>query len=192
MGESAAGFNEEELDAFLAAHAANSMHLRAQLCQGGQSGNFAVARVEGRIVAVAAHAPGGMVLLQAPLRAGELAAAVLRQTGRRLAGFFGPAGQVCCALRELGLGEAALLKNTDEDLFSLELTDLRLPPVLASKQARCLVALADDGPLLVAWRCDSRRAALNDVDGQPVHPWGGPAAGLLLVQCAAAGHYSGR
>lgn len=166
MAGSAAGCNEGELDVFLAAHGASSMHLRAQLRQAGQAENFAVARIEGTIVAAAAQAPDGMVLLQAPVKAGELAAAVLRQSGRRLAGFFGPADQVRCALRELGLGQVALLKNTDEDLFSLELADLRLPPVLASNEARCRVALAADGPLLVAWRRDFRRAALNDVDGQ--------------------------
>lgn len=166
MSHPTAVLEVDAIDAFLALHAHSAMYLRAELRKPGAAANFAVAREDGRIVGVAAQVASGMVVLQAPLRAGELGADLLRRSGRRLAGFYGPAQQVRQALDEMGLAGVRLLKDTVEDLFALALDDLRVAPVLAQRQARCRVAHAGDAALLVAWRRAFRRAALNDVDGE--------------------------
>jgi ribosomal protein S18 acetylase RimI-like enzyme len=154
-----------ELDDFLALHPHSSMYLRAGLRCDGDRTNFAVARQDGRIVAAAAQAASGMIMLQAPLAAGGLAARVLRKSGRRLAGFFGPWSQVRAARHEMGLDEVPLLKDTHEDLFALELSDLRVPPILAGGKVRCRVAGEADFDLLVAWRAAFRQAAMGDAEG---------------------------
>lgn len=166
MSHPTAVLDVDAIDAFLALHAHSAMYLRAELRKPGAAANVAVAREDGRIVGVAAQVASGMVVLQAPLRAGELGANLVRRSGRRLAGFYGPAQQVRCALDEMGLAGVPLLKDTVEDLFALALDDLRLAPVLAHGQARCRVAHAGDAALLVAWRRDFRRTTLNDVDGE--------------------------
>lgn len=151
-----------QADAFLALHSRSSMYLRAELRR--DISNFAIARMQGEIAAVAAQVANGMMLLQAPLGAGALAAAVLRLTGQQLAGFFGPMAQVQAALRDMGLAQAPLLKNTHEDLFALPLSELRLPAALVAQTVRCRVAGEADASLLIAWRAAFRRAALNEVD----------------------------
>ena len=156
----------DAIDAFLALHAHSAMYLRAELRKPGAAANVAVAREDGRIVGVAAQVASGMIVLQAPLRAGQLGADLLRRSGRRLAGFYGPAPQVRRALDDMGLAGVPLLKDTVEDLFALGLSNLPLPPMLAHGQARCRVAHAGDAALLVAWRRDFRRTTLNDVDGE--------------------------
>ncbi len=166
MSDPTAVLDADAIDAFLALHTHSAMYLRVELRKSGGADNFAVAREDGRIVGVAAQVASGMVVLQAPQRAGELSAEVLRRSGRRLAGFYGPAQQVRRAVDDMGLAGVPLLKDTVEDLFALDLSDLPLPPMLAHGQARCRVAHAGDAALLVAWRRDFRRTTLNDVDGE--------------------------
>lgn len=157
--------DDDELDTFLALHAHSSMYLRAELRRTPERAHFAVLREHGRIAGAAAQAASGMLLLQAPVQAGALAAAVLRSTGRRLAGFFGPVLQVQAARHALALGATPFLKDTHEDLFVLPLDQLRMPPVLDGSAVRCRVAGAADADLLVAWRAAFRQAALNDAPG---------------------------
>jgi ribosomal protein S18 acetylase RimI-like enzyme len=185
--------DEAELDAFLAQHAHSAMYLRAELRRDTDRANFAVARLHGRIVGAAAQVASGMLLLQAPLGAGMLAAAVLDKTQRRLAGFFGPMDQVRAALHELGLDRIALLKDTHEDLFALALAELRVPAMLAMDKVRCRVAGAADVDLLVAWRAAFRQAALNDVAGARLDQTSRadiaallPAGSLFLLEGEAA------
>ncbi|MES2015551.1 MAG: GNAT family N-acetyltransferase [Pseudomonadota bacterium] len=154
-----------ELNALLASHSYSSMYLRAGLHCPGDRSNFAVARHQGRIVAVAAHAASGMMLLQAPVDAGALTIAVLGRTGRRLAGFLGPMDQVQAARSAMGLADADLRKNTHEDLFALTLSALRMPDALAAGKVRCRVAVQADFDQLLAWRVAFRAAALNDAPG---------------------------
>ena len=157
--------DEEELDAFLALHANTSMHLRAELRRGRAGGNFAIARRQGRIVGAAVQLATGMIALQAPVAAGDLAAAVLNNTRWRLAGFFGPAAQVQAACRHLGTEVIAQLKDADEDLFALDLGELCLPAILTAKNVACRVAGEADFEHLARWRVAFRIAAMGDVDG---------------------------
>ncbi len=156
-----------ELDAFLGQHAQSSMYLRADLRRDTDRSNVAIARRDGHIVAAAAQSAIGMVMLQAPVAAGALAALILRHSPCRLAGLLGPLAQVQTALREMQLEAVPLLKNTAEDLFALPLPELVLPSILTDGSVHCRVAGAADGELLMAWRADFRKAALGDVDG----PW---------------------
>jgi RimJ/RimL family protein N-acetyltransferase len=158
--------DEGELRAFLAAHSYSTMYLRAELNDGADRANFAIARAHGKIVAAAAQGQGGMLMLQAPVGAGALASALLHRTRRRLAGIFGPVAQVHAARTELGLADIALLKNTDEDLLALALPDLRVPAILAGETVRCRVAGEADFALLLEWRAAFRQAALNDIPGE--------------------------
>lgn len=157
--------NGEELDAFLALHANTSMHLRAELRREKARSNFAIARSRGRIVGAAVQLATGMIALQAPIAAGDLAAAVLRNTRWRLAGFFGPSAQVQAACLHLGTGAVAQLKDADEVLFALDLEQLCLPPILSSKKVACRVAGEGDFDRLVRWRIAFRIAAMGDIEG---------------------------
>jgi ribosomal protein S18 acetylase RimI-like enzyme len=157
--------DEEELGAFLALHSHSSMYLRAELRRDTPRNNFSIARRQGVIVGAAVQAASGMIALQAPVAAGDLCAAILRNTQRRLAGFFGPAAQVQAARHDLGLDGIALLKDTHEDLFALDLNQLRLTPMTA-----CREAVEADFEHLVAWRSEFRKAALGDVEGEHLGP----------------------
>lgn len=153
-----------ELDAFLATHFYASMYLRAEMLRTRDRSHFAVGRVDGRIAAVAVQVTSGMVLLQAPVGAAAVARAVLMNTKRRLAGFFGAIDQVSAARKGLALDQIAFAKDTHEDLFSLPLNALLAPSLLATGTVRCRVAAARDFDLLVAWRADFRKAVMKDGD----------------------------
>jgi hypothetical protein len=75
-------------------HCVPIKYLRAELRRDTERGNFAVARQQGRVVAAAAQSASGMILLQAPVGAGELAEKVQGNSRSRLTGFFGPWAQV--------------------------------------------------------------------------------------------------
>lgn len=172
--------DEEELSTFLALHAIRSMYLRAELQREGAASNFAIARRQGAIVGAAVQLATGMVALQAPVAAGELTAALLRNTRWRLAGFFGPAAQVKAARNYLGVEATSLLKDTDEDLFSLNLSELRLPPALTTKQVACRVAAESDLEHLVRWRIEFRKEAMGDLDGPGLERTSRADIGALL------------
>jgi ribosomal protein S18 acetylase RimI-like enzyme len=184
--------DEGELDAFLALHSHSSMYLRADLRRGTDRAVIAVARQQGRIVAAAAQVASGMILLQAPVGAGELVATVLRNSRRRLAGFFGPLAQVRAARYDMGLDEIPLLKDTHEDLFALDLADLGLPTILAEKKVTCRVAGEADFDHLVAWRAAFRQVALGDVEGEHLETMSRadiaallPAGSLFILEALA-------
>ena len=183
---------EDELDAFLAVHSHSSMYLRAALRRDADRIDFSVARQQGRIVAAAAQAASGMILLQAPIRAGDLAATVLKHSRRRLVGFFGPFIQVRTARHDMGLDDIPLLKGTHEDLFALELSKLRMPPILGEKKVTCRVAGEADFDHLVAWRAAFRQAALGDVEGEHLEKTSRadiaallPAGSLFILEAGA-------
>ena len=154
-----------ELDAFLARHNHSSLYLRAELRRDWGQPIFAIAREQGTIVAAANQSLTGMVLLQAPVHAGAVSAALLRSGARPLSGFFGPLEQVRAARVELGLAEVPVRKDTAEDLFALDLSALQLPPDLTAGTVRCRLAGKDDVEQLAAWRYAFREATLNDAPG---------------------------
>src|SRR5262245_7652146 len=89
------------LEDFLAAHADSSMFLRSNARRGGLDyrgqpfGALYVGAVdEGRVTAVAAHAWNGMLLMQAPDHAAQLARACVAWSDRRVTGMCGPRDHV--------------------------------------------------------------------------------------------------
>src|SRR5437899_11064406 len=78
-----------------------------------------------------------MMLVQAPAHAATLAREAVRLSGRTVAGFSGPWDQVGAARQALGLGEGTARKDSCEDLYTLELRHLAVPPPLAAGQVRC-------------------------------------------------------
>jgi RimJ/RimL family protein N-acetyltransferase len=151
--------DEVVLDTFLARHADSSMFLRsnaraAGLVDRGQpgQGTYVAALEHGAIVGVAAHCWNGMVLMQAPAHVAALAREAVRRSGRAVAGLSGPWDQVVAARQALELGGAAARKDSREDLYTLELHHLAVPPALAAGQVRCRHPEDTELDLVVRWR----------------------------------------
>lgn len=158
--------DEALLEAFLRNHATSSMFLRSNvrhvgLMDRGQRyhGTYAASIVDERIVAVAAHAWNGMVLLQAPRDLPEVVRHATRASGREVRGFAGPRAQVVAAHALLGSAPPTL--DSNEDLFALSLADLRVPDGAAEVRR----AVESDLPTLAAWRHDYLVEALHATPG---------------------------
>src|SRR6185503_12799289 len=128
--------DEEALEGFLAPRAETSMFLRANSRAAGledlgepMQATYAAAFAGPRIEAVAAHCWNGMLLVQAPVRAGEVARAALDKSGRKLAGVTGPAEHVRAVREALDIRDARV--DDVDDLYALELAALRVPAGLS-------------------------------------------------------------
>jgi predicted GNAT family acetyltransferase len=131
------------------------MFLRANSRAGGfedrgepMQATYAAAFEAERIVAVAAHCWNGVLLVQAPEQVGELARTAIEASGRRLTGIIGPLHQVRAARDALTL----LSPRVDDvdNLYSLDLADLRVPEQLARLSFRR--PRETELALLFAWR----------------------------------------
>jgi uncharacterized protein len=151
--------DEAELEGFLVAHADSSMFLRANVLRAGivdrgepLQATYVAARVAGQIVAVAAHAWNGMVIVQGRADAiGDAARAAVERSGRDVKGFSGPYAQVVAARAGLGLGDRHAALDSREDLFALALDQLRVPPPLADGRWSCRHPVAEDRLQLARW-----------------------------------------
>ena len=115
------------LETFLALHRDSSMFLRANVRRAGLTyqglqgeANYAGAFRDDRMVGVAAHCWNGMLLLQAPEHAAELARAAVEWSGRPLTGLSGPLEQVRQARSELELDSADVALDGAEWLYTLD------------------------------------------------------------------------
>lgn len=161
--------DEPLLERFLVKHAASSMFLRsnaraAGLVDRGErlQGTYAASIVDGEVVAVAAHAWNGLVLLQAPDRDLEQVVHVATARSRRaVRGFAGPWSQIVAARTALGLDERLATLDSCEDLFELELAALALPPRLQAVRR----ASAADLEVLTDFRHDYMVEALHAAPG---------------------------
>ncbi len=155
--------DEPLLETFLVQHAASSMFLRsnvrhAGLVDGGERyhGTYVAWFEAEAIVAVVAHAWNGMLLLQAPVELPALVAAATRLSGREVRGFAGPWAQVTAARAALSITRTPSLESR-EDLFSLALDDLRVPP----EAARVRHAREHDLDVIAEFRHDYMVEALH-------------------------------
>src|SRR4029079_8214927 len=130
--------DESLVDAFLASHRDSSMFLRANarragLTYRGATGAATYAGVvrDGRIAGIAAHCWNGMVLLQAPEDAADLARACVRLSGRAVTGLSGPLEQVQSARSALQIDDADLALDGAEGLYALDLAELIVPDALS-------------------------------------------------------------
>jgi len=113
---------------------------------------YAAAFEGARIVAVAAHSWLGTVLLQAPVRLGEVVRAAVAASGRRVKGLLGPYSQALEAAEALGASEVR--HEGRELLYALDLRALRIPEPLDSGRVRCRRPRDPELPLLTGWRAD--------------------------------------
>jgi RimJ/RimL family protein N-acetyltransferase len=163
--------DEAALEEFLGRHLDSSMFLLSNLRTAGLEDRGApyqatwAAWFEGeRIEAVAAHAWNRAVLLQAPVRLGEVVRAAVAASPRDVGGFLGPWAQVEEARRSLGLEDEATQYEGREDRMALDLDATRVPDALASGEVVCRRAHARDGDLLGRWRMEFSVESLGATD----------------------------
>jgi uncharacterized protein len=160
------------LEAFLAAHRDNSMILRSNLLHGGivdrgevRQGTWVAAFADHRIVAVAQHAWNGNLVLQAPVHVEDVASRAVAESGRPLHGLLGPHAQCVAARRALGRADAPMRHDTLEDLYVLDLVDLKVPPALAAGKVVCRHVRDEELELVTQWRHDFHCEGLKATPG---------------------------
>jgi ribosomal protein S18 acetylase RimI-like enzyme len=128
-------------------------------------GTYAASIVDGEIVAVAAHAWNGLVLLQAPTRDLEPVVRLATSRSRRaVLGLVGPWRQVVAARECLGFRDRAVSLESAEDLFELPLEALVMPS-RRQDGARARRATAADLEVLARFRHDYMVEALRSAPG---------------------------
>lgn len=164
--------DEAALEAFLVGHADDSMFLRSNARRAGLEdggaplqGSYVAAFVDDRIAGVAAHYWNGMIILQAPALAGEVARAAADRSGRAVRGFAGPWDQVDAARAALDATDRLADKASREALYALPLVDLAVPEPLAKGRWRCRHGHPEEEDLLVEWRAAYAREALGAAEG---------------------------
>jgi predicted GNAT family acetyltransferase len=147
--------DEAALESFLAPRADTSMFLRSNARRAGLAdqgrtlqATYAAAFGPEGISAVAAHCWNGFLLVQAPEHLREVTRAALSASGRALKGISGPADQVRAARDAIGIRRPSL--DDAELLYSLDLSRLRVPPLLSTLTFRR--PRKADLPGLVVWR----------------------------------------
>jgi GNAT superfamily N-acetyltransferase len=152
--------DEPELERFLLPRADSSMFLRSNSYHAGLvdegeplQGTYAAGRRDGAIAAVAAHYWNGIVVVQGDVASvGEVARFAVARSGRAVHGFSGPWEQLVAARTGLGLAERQAAFDSRDDLFTLALDELRVPPALADGTWTCRHSTSADIPQLAAWR----------------------------------------
>ncbi len=140
----------------LVRHADSSLYLRYFLAQGGPvddgkplQGTYAAAFQGADAVGVAIHNWQGVVFLQAPACAADLANAAVNASGRALIALNGPFSQVEEAHR--GLGERPASRRAKAGLFALSIDEMICPDRVATSLA-CRLGTGEDLALLLDWR----------------------------------------
>lgn len=131
--------DELQLEEFLHPRRDSSMFLRANASRAGldHSGQtprqiFVGAFQDGEIVGVAGQGASGMLLIQAPGSAADLARACVDLSQRPVTGLAGPPPQVEQARTALRLNEEDASYKRDEWLYGLDLCDLTVPIALST------------------------------------------------------------
>lgn len=159
--------DEAALEALLARHADSSMFLRNNIRRAGlidrgriHEASYVGLDDGGELLAAAAHAWSGLVLLQAPIAADALAAAAVRASGRGVTGLLGPWDQILAAKPAVRLVAPPGFVSR-EVLMALALDELVLPPALATGRWICRRAGPKDEALTVEWSIAYQIEALN-------------------------------
>lgn len=164
--------DEDIVERFLARHADASMFLRSNLRAAGLvdrgeplQATWAGAFDGGALIAVAAHAWNGNLLLQAPRALEDVATHALATSGRELRGLLGEWSQVEAARALVGPRETSFVSH--DDLFALDLRALVVPGPLARGDVAVRVARANEMPLLARWRSAYRIELLGHPADDP-------------------------
>lgn len=145
------------VDAFLVRHRDSSMFLRANVRRAGFTftgqrfeATYVGAFEQAQLVGVTSHTWNGMLIVQAPGHAAELALAAVEASGRDVSGFAGPSEQVARARAALGLDSVKGAHDDVEDLYGLPLSELRVP--VEQADVSCRRPLPSERELLLRWR----------------------------------------
>jgi uncharacterized protein len=159
------------LEDFLARHRDTSMFLRANarnaglVYRGAPGEALYVANIDrGGISGVAAHCWNGMLLIQAPASAGDVARACVEWSGRDVTGLSGPLEQVREIRTALALDATPTALDGAESLYVLDLAQLVVPELLSSGAVVCRPPLPEERDTLCAWRLAYDIEILGGVD----------------------------
>jgi GNAT superfamily N-acetyltransferase len=151
--------DEARLERFLVQHRDTSMFLRSNIRRSGlvfRPEPFHAVYVAGfragQIAGVVAHAWSGVILFQAPEDTDEMAKACVQRSGRQVTGLIGPLEQVKRARAALGLTSTRANLESDEWLYSLDLSKLVIPPALLNGVVGCRPPLKEEYATLREWR----------------------------------------
>ena len=158
------------LEAFLRGHRDSSMILRSNVRWSGLDyhpaafhGQYVAAFNGDAIVSVVAHAWNGMLLVQAPEQAAEVARVLVALSGRKVTGLLGPRDHVTAVREALGLAEAATQAEHHEKLMGLDLDKIALPWLtepLVDREFR-----REDRATLIDWRVAYDIETMASTDG---------------------------
>ncbi len=148
------------LEAFLRAHIETSMFMLSNARAAGfedegrrLEATYVGALIGDRVVAAAALAWNGMMMVQAPQgHLGAVAREAWRLSGRALTGISGAGEQVAGVRQELGLEARPTRIAGEELLFALDLSALVMPEALSSGRGRVRRAEVADLEALSRWR----------------------------------------
>jgi GNAT superfamily N-acetyltransferase len=200
------GADAPALERLLVAHRDSSMFLRSNLQRAGLTyaggvfeAHYAGSFVGEELVGVAAHCWNGMLLLQAPTDAGDLARACVGWTGRPVTGLSGPLDQVERARAVLRLDASRVALDGAERLYALKLSRLVVPEALREGRVVCRPPLPEEREVLRAWRIaydvetlgavdtpEQRRRSAEFLDAQIAdgHAWVATAGGVPVSLAA--------
>jgi predicted GNAT family acetyltransferase len=151
--------DETLLETFLADHRDTSMFLRSNIRRAGLTfqpeafhATYVGAIRDGRITGVVAHSWNGMILVQAPEATGELAQECVKLSARHVTGLTGPLEQVNRVRFALNLTSTPVAMESDEWLYGLDLSELRIPDALSSGILVCRHPVEQECVTLREWR----------------------------------------
>ena len=165
--------DEPVLARFFAAYPHTTLFFQNNVRKGGlvdrgavYQASYAAAFEGGAISALATHCWNGNVLVEAPRHLEAVVSAAVRASGRAVSGILGPRAQVVAARAALGLDGATAYMDSAEDLFALELDQLRVPAPLAHGEWLCRKPHERELAMLIAWRHDYRHQHLGEQPGE--------------------------
>jgi GNAT superfamily N-acetyltransferase len=151
--------DEGALETFLATHRDSSMFLRSNARRGGleyggepYQGVYCGRWEDGELRGVVAHYWNGLLVVQAPRRAGELARDCVAASGRTVTGLAGPMAQVPVARAALGLDDAPTKTDGSDWMYGLDLVDLTVPAALTRGDLICRPPRPEERHTLCEWR----------------------------------------
>jgi RimJ/RimL family protein N-acetyltransferase len=161
--------DETVLEAFLIPRLETSMFLIGNMRTSGlayngerYTGDYVAAFEEGEIVGAAAHFWNGIMIVQAPVHLDALWHAALAASGRPLKGVLGPHDQVAAVKATLKLDRYERQLDQREELYSLDLTALRVPEALVTGRVKGRRAETHDTDALTRWRVGYDVETLGD------------------------------
>jgi ribosomal protein S18 acetylase RimI-like enzyme len=169
--------DEAIVEAFLRPQVASSMFLLSNMRESGLTdrgvrahGTYAGAFEREELVGIVAHYWNGNLIPQSPLEHLEaLCRLAVAESGRPVRGAVGPNEQCFAILDALHAPPESIHMATKEQLYCMQLDDLRVPPALADGVIQARRATPADLPLLAAWRADYAIEALAAEETPELH-----------------------